>query len=264
MITSVVRVTLEGNRSPATIQGGPLATDTYELSEVVFRWGPSNCKGAEHTLNGTWFTMEAQAIHFNKRYETIERCWRENDGLAICSYFLQAYQIPTWDEHPSFSKITDDLYKITQYNSYAKIPASTLRISPPFFFLFPFSRSKNIIRGKGEREGGSGTIISLNSRRFSDWKNFGFSTLSIFLCIVDCLSWMRQACQTPGYYSYLGSLTTFPHYECATWIVFPEPVRISENQADLFRMLRNKEGRCIRDNYREVQKLNGRMVYYVN
>lgn len=132
-----VRVTLEGNRSPATIQGGPLATDTYELSEVVFRWGSSNCKGAEHTLNGTWFTMEAQAIHFNKRYETIERCWRENDGLAICSYFLQAYQVPTWDEHPSFSKITDDLYKITQYNSYAKLPASTLRIflfPPPLFF----------------------------------------------------------------------------------------------------------------------------------
>lgn len=153
MITSVVRVTLEGNRSPATIQGGPLATDTYELSEVVFRWGPSNCKGAEHTLNGTWFTMEAQAIHFNKRYETIERCWRENDGLAICSYFLQAYQIPTWDEHPSFSKITDDLYKITQYNSYAKIPASTLRISPPFFFSFSlFTVEKYYTRER--REGG--------------------------------------------------------------------------------------------------------------
>lgn len=121
-IGTTVRVTLEGNRSPATIQGGPLATDIYELSEVVFRWGSSNCKGAEHTLNGTWFTMEAQAIHFNKRYETIERCWHENDGLAICSYFLQAYQVPTWDEHPSFSKITDDLYKITQYNSYTKIP----------------------------------------------------------------------------------------------------------------------------------------------
>ncbi|XP_061942021.1 carbonic anhydrase 2-like isoform X3 [Apis cerana] len=125
-IGTTVRVTLEGNRSPATIQGGPLATDTYELSEVVFRWGPSNCKGAEHTLNGTWFTMEAQAIHFNKRYETIERCWRENDGLAICSYFLQAYQIPTWDEHPSFSKITDDLYKITQYNSLFELDETSL------------------------------------------------------------------------------------------------------------------------------------------
>lgn len=235
-------MTLEGNRSPATIHGGPLATDTYELSEVVFRWGSSNCKGAEHTLNGTWFTMEAQAIHFNKRYETIERCWRENDGLAICSYFLQAYQVPTWDEHPSFSKITDDLYKITQYNSYAKLPASTLRIflPPPLFLSF---RSFKSIPSKISR--------------------FELSAFSV-VAFADCLSWMRQACQSPGYYSYLGSLTTFPHYECAIWIVFPEPVRISENQADLFRMLRNKEGRCIKDNYREVQKLNGRMVYYVN
>ena len=152
-ITCIVRVTLEGNRSPATIQGGPLATDIYELSEVVFRWGSSNCKGAEHTLNGTWFTMEAQAIHFNKRYETIERCWHENDGLAICSYFLQAYQVPTWDEHPSFSKITDDLYKITQYNSYTKIPASTFK-NFSFFFSFPpfWSMNKIIFWGKRERK----------------------------------------------------------------------------------------------------------------
>lgn len=257
-ITCIVRVTLEGNRSPATIQGGPLATDIYELSEVVFRWGSSNCKGAEHTLNGTWFTMEAQAIHFNKRYETIERCWHENDGLAICSYFLQAYQVPTWDEHPSFSKITDDLYKITQYNSYTKIPASTFKNFPFFFFLFlHFDRwTKLYFEGKEKN-------FVFNSQRFLGWKK-NFQLYRSLLCIVDCLSWMRQACQTPGYYSYLGSLTTFPHYECATWIVFPEPVRISENQADLFRMIRNKEGRCIKDNCRDVQKLNGRMVYYVN
>ncbi|XP_068978389.1 uncharacterized protein [Bombus flavifrons] len=202
-IGSTVRITLEGNRSAATIRGGPLANDVYELSEVVFRWGSSNCKGAEHTLNGTWFTMEAQAIHFNKRYETIDNCWDKHDGLAICAYFLQAYQVPTWDEHPLFSKITDDLHKVTQ-------PDSCIKLSP------------------------------------------------------NCLCWMRQACQTPGYYTYLGSITTFPFHECVTWIVFPEPVRISENQTELFRMIRDKQGTCIKENCREVQKLSGRVVYYVN
>lgn len=200
---TTVQITLQGKKAPATIHGGPLATDVYELSEVVFRWGSSSCKGAEHTLNGTWFTMEAQAIHFNKRYETIENCLNKNDGLAVCSYFLQAYQVPAWDEHPFFSKITDDLHKITQCDSWARLPS-------------------------------------------------------------NCLSWMKQACQTPGYYTYLGSTTTCPFHECVTWIVFPEPVRISENQAQMFRMLCNKQGTCIKDNYREVQKLNGRVVYYVN
>lgn len=69
--------------------------------------------------------MEAQAVHFNKRYEEINKCWDKVDGLAICSYFLQVYQLPAWDEHPLFSKITDNLYKITQPEATTKIDAST-------------------------------------------------------------------------------------------------------------------------------------------
>ncbi|XP_076630227.1 carbonic anhydrase 7 [Colletes latitarsis] len=135
---STVRITLEGKKSPVTIRGGPLSNDVYELTEVVFRWGSSNCKGAEHTLNGTWFTMEAQAIHFNKRYETIDNCWNKEDGLAICSYFLQAYQMPVWDEHPLFSRITDSLYNVIQAESVTKLPTSTFETK----FSFSFSRKQ--------------------------------------------------------------------------------------------------------------------------
>ena len=113
-----------------------MANDVYELSEIVFRWGSSNCKGAEHTLNGTWFTMEAEAIHFNKRYETIDNCWDKHDGLAICSYFLQAYQVPVWDEHPLFAKITDNLYKIIESDSCVKLlPSMPLVILSRYFNL---------------------------------------------------------------------------------------------------------------------------------
>ncbi|XP_076295501.1 carbonic anhydrase 2 [Lasioglossum baleicum] len=200
---TTVQITLEGKTSPATIRGGPLGDDVYEFAELVFRWGSSNCKGAEHTLNGTWFTMEAQAIHFNTKYETLDNCRHKKDGLAICVYFLQACQLPIWDEHPLFSKITDNLYNITQAETFTKLPA-------------------------------------------------------------NALSWMRQACKTPGYYNYLGSTTTYPYYENVTWMIFPEAVMISENQAKLFRTICNKRGACIKENYRDVQPLNGRVVYYVN
>lgn len=243
-IDPLVQITLEGNRSAATIRGGPLANDVYELSEVVFRWGSSNCKGAEHTLNGTWFTMEAQAIHFNKRYETIDNCWDKHDGLAICAYFLQAYQVPTWDEHPLFSKITDDLHKVTQPDSCTKLSPSM----PPSFLLQVIKIAFQMHR--------TGYLRRIDGSHIS-YKGF-------FRFVVDCLCWMRQACRTAGYYTYLGSITTFPFHECVTWIVFPEPVRISENQTELFRMIRDKQGMCIKENCREVQKLSGRVVYYVN
>ncbi|XP_048512804.1 uncharacterized protein LOC105687851 [Athalia rosae] len=200
---TTARITLGSDRLPATIRGGPLGEDVYQLDEVVFRWGASDCMGAEHTLNGTWFTMEAQAIHWNLRYGSIKNCWDKKDGIAICAYLLQVYHLPPWYEHPLFIKITDNLPDVIQ-------PEVSVKIAP------------------------------------------------------NALAWMRQACQTLGYYTYQGSITTSPYHECVTWIVFPEPVRISEHQAKMFRTLRNKYGSSIRENHRPVQQLNGRRIYYAS
>lgn len=32
--------------------------------------------------------MEAQAIHWNPRYETLEKCYENSDGMAIISYLF--------------------------------------------------------------------------------------------------------------------------------------------------------------------------------
>ncbi|XP_053698470.1 uncharacterized protein LOC128745420 [Sabethes cyaneus] len=64
------------------------------------------------------------------------------------------------------------------------------------------------------------------------------------------------------YFSYPGSLTTPPCFESVTWIVQRKTLPISERQLNVFRSLRDANGNPLVDNYREVQPLNGRTVYY--
>ncbi|XP_041047738.1 carbonic anhydrase 7 isoform X2 [Carcharodon carcharias] len=67
------------------------------------------------------------------------------------------------------------------------------------------------------------------------------------------------------YWTYPGSLTTPPLYESVTWIVFREPIRVSEKQMDKFRMLlfsgeEDSEKQPMVDNFRPPQPLKGRTV----
>ncbi|XP_032891779.1 carbonic anhydrase 7 isoform X2 [Amblyraja radiata] len=67
------------------------------------------------------------------------------------------------------------------------------------------------------------------------------------------------------YWTYAGSLTTPPLHESVTWIVFREPINVSEKQMDKFRMLlfsdenQSEKIRMV-DNYRPPQPLCGRRV----
>jgi hypothetical protein len=60
----------------------------------------------------------------------------------------------------------------------------------------------------------------------------------LLLCIAHRLTWtsiaITYACfifaETLSYWTYLGSLTTPPCSECVTWILFKEPIEVSEDQ----------------------------------
>lgn len=70
------------------------------------------------------------------------------------------------------------------------------------------------------------------------------------------------------YWTYEGSLTTHPFHESVTWILFKNPIEVSEDQISKFRTLcaRTKEEsnslttECIFENRRKIQNLNGRIV----
>ncbi|XP_036391140.1 carbonic anhydrase 7-like [Megalops cyprinoides] len=68
-----------------------------------------------------------------------------------------------------------------------------------------------------------------------------------------------------NYWTYSGSLTTPPLHESVTWILFKEPIKVSEKQMGKFRtLLFSEEGddeRYMENNFRSPQPLKGRKVY---
>ncbi|VEN43796.1 unnamed protein product [Callosobruchus maculatus] len=66
-----------------------------------------------------------------------------------------------------------------------------------------------------------------------------------------------------SYYTYSGSLTTPPCSECTTWIVFEDPIQISQDQLDAFNSLKDGTGKIITNNFRPLMPLEGREVRLV-
>ncbi|XP_048735882.2 carbonic anhydrase 13-like [Ostrea edulis] len=62
------------------------------------------------------------------------------------------------------------------------------------------------------------------------------------------------------YWTYQGSLTTPPLLESVTWIIFKDPVQISQDQMDALRKLKFPEGQCMADNCRPPTPIHHRRV----
>ncbi|KAJ6646133.1 Carbonic anhydrase 7 [Pseudolycoriella hygida] len=64
------------------------------------------------------------------------------------------------------------------------------------------------------------------------------------------------------YFTYNGSLTTPPCSEVVTWIDFKEHIKLSHDQFEDFRALVNEESHSMSNNFRAVQPLGDRIVFY--
>ncbi|XP_053976431.1 carbonic anhydrase-like [Hylaeus volcanicus] len=195
-----VKIFLTGDRIPSTISGGPLANDVYEMAEVHFHWGEDNCRGAEHTINGTWYSMESHAVHWNRKYVTFEECQRHKDGICILAYLFLVQPTCCGCINPQMERITENLKYVVDADTETKIPPNSL-------------------------------------------------------------AFMRCATYCSRYYTYSGSFNIGDNPECATWIVFPVVTPIRPDEIDLFRRLRDKDGQCIKANWRETQQLKCRKIF---
>ncbi|XP_047361001.1 carbonic anhydrase 3-like [Vespa velutina] len=99
------------------LRGGPLNEDEFKLKNVQFRWGPSDSRGAEHSIDGIWYSMEAQALHWNTRYGSLEKCYDKSDGIAILSYLMQVVGCKGMPDNPTVARVTDHLANIKKTGS---------------------------------------------------------------------------------------------------------------------------------------------------
>ncbi|KAF7386650.1 carbonic anhydrase-related protein-like [Vespula maculifrons] len=123
---NVATVILGGNRIQSTVSGGPLFNDVYEYFICNFRWGEENCNGSEHTINGTWFSMEAQMVHWNRKYLSFDECLKYKDGICILSFLFLVPSGEYVENNPQFEKITENLKYVVDAGSEKNIPPNSL------------------------------------------------------------------------------------------------------------------------------------------
>ncbi|XP_050455406.1 carbonic anhydrase 2-like [Cataglyphis hispanica] len=121
------------DRKMPIIRGGPLKNDEFQFMNIQFRWGPSNCRGAEHSIDNIWYSMEAQVMHWNTRYGMIEKCYDKSDGIAILSYLMQIVGCSGFPDNPAFAPITDKLVGIKPTDSTVNIAPGNYTINETIF-----------------------------------------------------------------------------------------------------------------------------------
>uniref|UniRef100_A0A1B6H913 Alpha-carbonic anhydrase domain-containing protein n=1 Tax=Homalodisca liturata TaxID=320908 RepID=A0A1B6H913_9HEMI len=85
---------------------------------------------------------------------------------------------------------------------------------------------------------------------------------SVSMSAWESLSWFADLGEPTNYFTYPGSLTTFPYSENVIWIVYPRPLLISFRQVKAFRKLLSSDCIANTENTRPLQKFNCRPLIY--
>ncbi|KAJ8668578.1 hypothetical protein QAD02_010242 [Eretmocerus hayati] len=110
--------------SRPTLQGGPLK-GCYDFHSVVFRWGPSDHDGSEHSLDYVRYPLELQVVHTKRG--VCDPKPKLKDALVIVSYFFQI----TSADNPYMDMVVTNLWRVSS-------PGAHAHVAPfPLEWLFP-------------------------------------------------------------------------------------------------------------------------------
>ncbi len=96
-------------------------------------------------------------------------------------------------------------------------------------------------------------LVTLPSNESHHYKLKGGSAFSLLSLLPRSLD----------FYRYQGSLTTPPCSEIVSWVVFCQPIPISEEQLNQFRKANDGHDASLSDNYRPTQPIGGREVRFL-
>lgn len=213
---SSTNVTFADRKVQPFLVGGPLGDAKFIFEQLHFHWADHDSSGCEHTIEGSRYSMEAHAVHYNAKYKSFAEAANKPDGLAVTGFFIQALGDT---DCPEFEKVVQGVRRVTKKGDVAALDSGEWE------------------EGKVKRNGEDEEM-----------------EVYILITILDCLQWIDQQDLTRHYYTYKGSLTTPPFHESVTWIVYRNPVYVSRRQVALFRDLGgNEAGKKIVNNYRPIQ-----------
>jgi len=263
--TIILKIDEEGE-TKALLEGeGNLFNGSYKLLQAHFHWGINDFVGSEHTLDGKRFPLEMHLLHEKVEFEnhgflkegippflwendenvTEVVLKKEGEDCGYC-YCPPDYWAGTCEEGLFCKRdpnIADIAGTCTVEGMNEEYTEKDLLITA---FLFEISEDDNPamapIVDKLQKLRRANTSIAIDDVNFS-----------IASIIEPVLS--------GPFYSYPGSLTS-PGCHPANWIVFKETLKISSEQIHLFRSLFDYRGAPMLNNFRPIQELDERTVFY--
>ncbi|CAG2053580.1 unnamed protein product [Timema podura] len=284
------------------LTGGPLPPDNvYKLAQIHFHWGKSNIRGSEHIIVPFESALEVHLVHYNSKYESLERALGKLDGVAIVAIlFMVSHPLEVvivailfMVSHPLGVAIVAILFMVSHPLEVA-IVAILFMVSHPlevaivailFMVSHPLEVAIVTILFMVSHPLGVDivTILFMILIRVLDLKTPMFTeyreTSEVLKNLTDSLykvtepetaawldesvaiNWLDKDIIKKVYFTYMGSLTTPPCVENVTWIVYNQHMEVTPNQVGAFRKLRTTFNNELSTNIRLTQDLNNRPLF---
>lgn len=218
------------------LQDGPLSY-RYTLSHLTFHYGRQINHGSEHLIDGAQFPGEVQLYFYNSQlYNSFEEASGRSNGIAAIAMLIQV--------SPDSKLSNQQLKRITH-----ALKNITLKGSSQYIHSLSISDLTGIISTNNVMMAPSG------SKNFANLAPNSLNLPSNFGDKMSPSSGYKQ------YITYEGSLTEPGCYETVTWMILNKPIYMTNHFFhSLIHSKSSESSHHSADNFRPVQKLNGRSM----